>query len=260
MPNSTVRLMHYDPRWRQEFQQTRSSVLQSGEGWVTGVEHIGSTAIPGLIARPIIDCVASVSGPDGIEPAARSIEGLNFRRVTSPTWASDELLLIKPRHGEATHTVLLTQSSSPVWNLAVAIREFLLDKPDHAVRFEEAKVWRGEVGRETRTNMSRQGHFLFALDRPNRSTAPRERRVKLYCDMLDAPIRFSCPRIVYGTQSPRSPRRRIEAGRFPIAKQRLAGCPCSAQACDRGQNLFARVRWHSHARSRVHGGMEGLSN
>ncbi|MDG2222325.1 MAG: GrpB family protein, partial [Rubripirellula sp.] len=42
--------MHYDPRWRQEFEQTRSSILSSTEGWVTGVEHIGSTAISGLIA------------------------------------------------------------------------------------------------------------------------------------------------------------------------------------------------------------------
>ncbi len=65
MPDQRVRLMHYDPRWRQEFEQTRSSILHSCAGWVTAVEHIGSTAISGLIARPTIDVIASVADDEG---------------------------------------------------------------------------------------------------------------------------------------------------------------------------------------------------
>ncbi len=146
MPDATVRLMHYDPRWRQEFQQTRSSILQSCEGWVTGVEHIGSTAIPGLIARPIIDCVASVAAPEGVEVAATSIEGLNYRRIASPVWAGDAVILVKPRHGDVTHIVILTEPDSMVWKRSLAIRDHLVGQPSDAVRFEEAKVHRWRSG------------------------------------------------------------------------------------------------------------------
>ncbi len=166
MPDSTVRLTHYDPRWRQEFQQTRSGVLQSCEGWVTCVEHIGSTAIPGLIARPIIDCVASVSSEEGIEPAAMSIEGLNFRRVPSPTWAAAATMLVKPRHGDVTHVVVLTRADSKLWKLAIAVRDFLIEQPTHAVRFEAAKVkrWRSGEGDPQQYEIDKSVFFAHLID------------------------------------------------------------------------------------------------
>ena len=77
MEEKKVRLMHYDPRWRQEFQQTKSSILHSCAGWVTAVEHVGSTAISGLIARPIIDVLAAVADESALATAAQLIEGLN---------------------------------------------------------------------------------------------------------------------------------------------------------------------------------------
>jgi GrpB-like predicted nucleotidyltransferase (UPF0157 family) len=55
----TVRMMHYDPRWPQEFEQTRSGILQCCRGDVIEVCHIGSTAVSGLVAQPIIDLVAA---------------------------------------------------------------------------------------------------------------------------------------------------------------------------------------------------------
>ena len=89
MEETKVRLMHCDPRWRQEFQQTRSSILHSCAGWVTAVEHVGSTAIPGLISRPIIDVLAGVADESGLGKASNLIEGLNFRINDSPEWSSD---------------------------------------------------------------------------------------------------------------------------------------------------------------------------
>jgi GrpB-like predicted nucleotidyltransferase (UPF0157 family) len=148
-----VRLMHHDPRWRQEFEQTRSSILHSCAGWVTAVEHIGSTSISGLIARPTIDVIAAVDSVDGIEPAALLIEGLNFRRQQSPAWAPDAMLLVKPRHAPAgqpdpTHCVLLVVHGSPIWNRVIRLRQWLRDHAETAIRFEEAKVarWRSGEG------------------------------------------------------------------------------------------------------------------
>ncbi len=119
MSETTVRLMHYDPRWRQEFLQTRSGVLQSCSGWVTQVEHIGSTAISGLVARPTIDVLAGVHGDaevdNGMDQAADLVEGLNYRRVTPHGWATGSVVLDKPRHGEPTHRIFLMAIGCPAW-------------------------------------------------------------------------------------------------------------------------------------------------
>jgi GrpB-like predicted nucleotidyltransferase (UPF0157 family) len=148
-----VRLMHYDARWRQEFQQTRSSILFSCDGWVSAVEHIGSTAVSGLISRPTIDVVAGVEDRQALDEATPRIEGLNYRRVQAPEWAQNATVLVKPRHSVAgqpdpTHSILLTVTGSGTWRKVLRMRDFLREHPETAIRFEEAKVahWRSGEG------------------------------------------------------------------------------------------------------------------
>ena len=153
MHDSQVRLMHYDPRWRQEFQQTRSSILHSCAGWVTAVEHIGSTAISGLIARPTVDVVAAVADAEAMNSAVSLIEGLNFRLVESADWTQEAAVLTKPRHLSATqpdptHQVWLVVADSLTWVRLIRMRDWLRSHADTAIRFEEAKVayWRSAEG------------------------------------------------------------------------------------------------------------------
>lgn len=166
MSDSIVRLMHYDPRWRQEFQQTRSSILFSCQGWVTAVEHIGSTAIPGLVARPIIDCIAGVSDSADFESASLLIEGMNFRRIDVPKWADECWVLAKPRHGETSHLVVLAVQDSLVWQRAVAVRDYLRARPEEAIRFEETKIrrWRNHEGDPAQYQRDKSLFFSHLLD------------------------------------------------------------------------------------------------
>ena len=161
-----VRLMHHDAAWRQEFQQTRSSLLQSCEGWVTRVEHVGSTAIAGLIARPTIDVIAGVDDPRGLSEAAMLIEGLNYRRIDSPDWASDSITLQKPRvirHQDSvpTHLVFLVSNQSESLSSAIAIRDHLRAHAEEAIRFEETKVarWRNGRGLQQRYEADKSIYF-----------------------------------------------------------------------------------------------------
>ncbi len=135
-----VRLMHYAAAWRQEFEQTKSGLLQSGQGFITQVYHVGSTAIPGLIARPIIDIVVGVDDPDRIEFACRQIEGLNYRQCRPPDWTIQSALLAKPRHGEITHHVFLTINDSTDMRRMLWLRDFLRSNTSEAIDFEEAKI------------------------------------------------------------------------------------------------------------------------
>lgn len=183
MDQQHVRLTHHDPRWRQEFEQTRSSILQSCEGWVVAVEHVGSTAIAGLVARPTIDAIAGVEGPEAIEPAANLIEGLNFSRSEPPIWASDAILLSKPRYRpehqpHATHQVLLMPVDCPTWRRLVRVRDYLRSHAEDAVRYEEAKIsrWRSGEGDQAKYLADKAIFFAHLEDQiqadDQRSDAP----------------------------------------------------------------------------------------
>lgn len=156
-----VRLMHYDPRWRQEFEQTRSVILDSCQGWVTGVAHIGSTAISGLIAQPIIDVVATVDDPRGFDPAVLRLGGINFAVAAAPGWAAGATLLVKPRRGEVTHRIFLVGSHSPLPQRVLALRDWLRSNREEALAFEEAKVeqWKESGGEAAGYERAKQELF-----------------------------------------------------------------------------------------------------
>ncbi|TWT64775.1 GrpB family protein [Allorhodopirellula solitaria] len=146
--------MHHDARWRQEFEQTRSGLLQACQGRVVTVEHIGSTAIGGIIAQPVIDAVAVIADPVDFRDAVLLIEGLNFITVSSPAWMQrfeghgQQAMLSKPRHGEATHRLYLVTQGSILLEQTIRFRDRLRANPEMAIGFETAKVnaWRRTEG------------------------------------------------------------------------------------------------------------------
>ncbi len=171
MDRFRVRLMHHDSRWRQEFQQTRSSILHSCQGWVVAVEHVGSTAIAGLVARPTIDAIAGVTSEEAMGPATDLIEGLNYGQVEPAGWAPDAIVLDKPRRPlsdrpDPTHRVLLMKLNSAAWDRAIRVRDWLRQHAEDAVRFEQAKVsrWRDGEGDPSRYHSDKAIFFAHLED------------------------------------------------------------------------------------------------
>lgn len=170
-PNQ-IRLMHHDARWRQEFEQTRSSILQSCEGRVVAVEHIGSTAIGGLIARPIVDAIAVVADPVDLADSSLLIEGLNFREIEMPQWSSALIgtaaafLLEKPRHGETTHRVYVVGQGSKLLEQTSKLRDFFRGSPEAAIDFETTKVeiWKQSDGDAAQYHAAMDAEFARLVD------------------------------------------------------------------------------------------------
>src|SRR5437773_12390396 len=53
-------IANYNPRWPVMFEEERARLLAAVNDWVCGIEHIGSTAVPGLAAKPVIDILVGV--------------------------------------------------------------------------------------------------------------------------------------------------------------------------------------------------------
>jgi len=64
----------HDPRWADRAATERDSLQELLNPWlVDGIEHIGSTAVPGLSAKPIIDLMASVTDLDTVVATASDL-------------------------------------------------------------------------------------------------------------------------------------------------------------------------------------------
>ncbi|MDX6301824.1 MAG: hypothetical protein QOF53_3038 [Nocardioidaceae bacterium] len=69
----SVRLEDYDPAWPSRFRAAAALLEQQLDGVAIGVEHVGSTSVPGLAARPIIDIDLQVQDAEKESPPAPAV-------------------------------------------------------------------------------------------------------------------------------------------------------------------------------------------
>jgi GrpB-like predicted nucleotidyltransferase (UPF0157 family)/quercetin dioxygenase-like cupin family protein len=69
----------YDPAWPDRFAAVRDRVWPAVEGVALRIDHVGSTAVPGLAAKPIIDVDVVVASEDDLRPAIERLAGIGYR-------------------------------------------------------------------------------------------------------------------------------------------------------------------------------------
>jgi GrpB-like predicted nucleotidyltransferase (UPF0157 family) len=73
-----VRLVPHDPQWSEQASREAARLLKAAGPAIAQVHHIGSTAIPGIVAKPIIDLLAVAPDLECLEGARPQIEGLGY--------------------------------------------------------------------------------------------------------------------------------------------------------------------------------------
>ncbi|MGH2523355.1 MAG: GrpB family protein, partial [Anaerolineales bacterium] len=77
----TIVVVEYDPRWPQIFEVEKVRILGVIGEKVVAIEHMGSTAIPGLGAKPIIDIMVAVPGLDDAPGCVQPLQGIGYEYV-----------------------------------------------------------------------------------------------------------------------------------------------------------------------------------
>ncbi|MFD1149158.1 GrpB family protein [Saccharothrix hoggarensis] len=79
--NSTVHLAEYDPRWPALFEREARRVRSLLGDLVLRLDHVGSTSVPGLAAKPIVDMLLVVPDPADEESYVAPLEAAGYRLV-----------------------------------------------------------------------------------------------------------------------------------------------------------------------------------
>ncbi len=78
-----VVLVAYDPAWPERFARYRDAIMGACGAWLTHIEHIGSTAVPGLGAKPVIDMMPALRSHDDGPRCAEAMAGLGYEYLGS---------------------------------------------------------------------------------------------------------------------------------------------------------------------------------
>ena len=142
-------LVDYNPQWPAQFAE-EAVRLQSALGdSVVAVEHFGSTAVPGLSAKPIIDLLVAVrSLPEARQCAVPALEALGYAYWPADP-APDRLFFVKglPPNGPRTHHVHIVEPSVShdprlgefSFTDRLLFRDYLRAHPEEAERYAALK-------------------------------------------------------------------------------------------------------------------------
>jgi GrpB-like predicted nucleotidyltransferase (UPF0157 family) len=171
-------VVEYDPAWAETYERDRVAVVAALGGMVRGIEHVGSTSVPGLAAKPIIDILLGVDADD----LDRIIEPLE--RIGYEYNPDGEISLPHRRYfrrllpdGTNTHHLHAVEIGGEFWNRHIRFRDYLRANPSKAEEYaalkrEHARQHRGGIDYTfAKTEFIRSVEALAGVRRRTRRSA-----------------------------------------------------------------------------------------
>jgi GrpB-like predicted nucleotidyltransferase (UPF0157 family) len=134
-----VFLVPHDPGWAKAFAHESSSIAEALGDVLVALHHIGSTAIPGIHAKPIIDLLAAVRDLSRLEERASRLEALGYEALGEFGIAGRRYFRKDDRDGNRTHQIHAFETGSPQIERHLAFRDFLRAHPACANEYDALK-------------------------------------------------------------------------------------------------------------------------
>ncbi|HEY0323990.1 MAG TPA: GrpB family protein [Pyrinomonadaceae bacterium] len=134
-------IVEYNPRWPALFEEEKARILGLIHAWVESVEHIGSTSVPGLGAKPIIDIMVGIRSLADAPECISRLETIGYEYVPK-----HEAVLPLRRffHKSATpcartHHLHMVEPTGEFWERHILFRDALRANPETARQYYELK-------------------------------------------------------------------------------------------------------------------------
>jgi GrpB-like predicted nucleotidyltransferase (UPF0157 family) len=136
--NEVLEVVPYDTNWPRIFAAERDRIAALLGTLALRIDHNGSTSVPGLAAKPIIDIQISVVRIQPIEAYAPRLAELGYTHVPHPDDAFCPFFH-RPARWPHTHHVHVVQAGGDEERRTLAFRDYLRDHPDTARAYAELK-------------------------------------------------------------------------------------------------------------------------
>ncbi len=143
MPNhhTPIIIEPYNPEWPEFFKGESSLIKLSIGRFITVIEHIGSTSVPGLAAKPIIDMLIGVKSLADSPRFVPHLEQMGY--VYVPEYEVDlpeRRYLYKQQDGEDSFHLHMVEPQSGFFRRHIAFRDYLRTHPESVAAYTELKI------------------------------------------------------------------------------------------------------------------------
>ncbi len=136
---STIEIVPYDPGWPGAFEAEAARLRTALKTLALRIDHHGSTAIPGLGAKPVIDIQVSVATLQPISAYRATLEAIGYAHVPHP---DDSFcpFFHRPIQWPHSHHVHVVEKDGQEERRTLAFRDYLRDHAEVAREYEDLKL------------------------------------------------------------------------------------------------------------------------
>lgn len=172
-----IEVVPYDQRWEEFFADAERELQFALAPFVVEIEHIGSTAVPGLAAKPVIDIQVGVRTLDDSVEIVSAVESIGYEYVPEfEDELPDRRYFRRWVDGRRSHQVhLIERSNTEWWDRHVRFRDWLRAHDEDRDRYAELKLSLAAAHRDDRRAYTdAKSDFIRAIE--DRSIAADARR------------------------------------------------------------------------------------
>jgi GrpB-like predicted nucleotidyltransferase (UPF0157 family) len=130
-----IRLVPHDPEWGDIYERAEADIRDALGGIALSIDHVGSTAIPGIDSKPVIDILVLVEAYDPEEVYRVPLESLGYVFMHREDWH----VFFEGHPSGMSTQVHIVEESSEDSRVMVTFRDHLRTHPDEARRYEQLK-------------------------------------------------------------------------------------------------------------------------
>lgn len=137
LADGAVLLVEYDPGWVKAFEWEQRRIGQALAGLSRGIQHFGSTAVPGMKAKPILDILVGTADLQSREACIAPLRGLGYDYLGGDLVPGS---LFFARGKPRTHHLHVVEWHGPSWTNKVLFRDRLRAEPALAQVYKSIKL------------------------------------------------------------------------------------------------------------------------
>jgi GrpB-like predicted nucleotidyltransferase (UPF0157 family) len=137
-----VEIFDYDRKWPSKFLEERTKIMGAIGDTVVEVEHVGSTAVPGLCAKPIIDIMVGIRKLIDADNCIEPLESIGYEYVPEYEASIPERRYFRKGPSEMPNKhfhLHMVEHGSDFWKRHLLFRDYLRTNPDAALEYCELK-------------------------------------------------------------------------------------------------------------------------
>lgn len=145
-----VVIVNYDPDWPTIYDEEKREILKVIGHMVWSIEHVGSTSVPGLGAKPIIDIIVGVDDEKAADECVRILADIGYDDITPQSENPEWYYCIGKRLDNIYYHLHLVKDRSAFWENHILFRDYLRGEPDMIKEYYELKKSLAEKFRHER--------------------------------------------------------------------------------------------------------------